>query len=241
MNLGGPIVSAKGVSREFQTRDRAVTAVNGVSLEVFQGEFLAIVGRSGSGKTSLLNLLAGLDRPTAGSVYFEGRDLSELSESQLVEMRRQRVGFVFQSFALLPLLSAQENVELPLHIAGVPWRERQGRATEAISKVGLAARARHRPYELSGGEQQRLGVARALVNNPSVVFADEATGELDTVTAEAIASLLRDLSRSQGITMIVATHDPIVMAKADRVVTMADGSILKQEVRIKPSGMVAMP
>ncbi|MBM3926435.1 MAG: ABC transporter ATP-binding protein [SAR202 cluster bacterium] len=241
MNLGGPIVSAKVVSREFPTREKAVLAVNGVSLEVFQGEFLAIVGRSGSGKTSLLNLLAGLDRPTSGSVYFEGRALSELSESQLVELRRRRVGFVFQSFALLPLLSAQENVELPLHIAGVPWKERQGRAAEAIAKVGLAARARHRPYELSGGEQQRLGVARALVNNPSVVFADEATGELDTVTAEAIATLLRDLTRSQGVTMIVATHDPIVMAKADRVVTMADGSVVKHEVRTKPASMAAMP
>ncbi len=208
---------------------RAVTAVNGVTLDIFPGEFLAVTGRSGSGKTTLLNLMAGLDRPTAGSVYFEGRDLATLSEAGLVELRRRKIGFVFQSFGLMPLLSAYENVELPLHISGVSWRERRKRALEALEMVGLGPRARHRPYELSGGEQQRVAIARALVAGPDVVFADEPTGELDTATAMSIANILRDTARSRGVTVIVATHDLTLARMSVRTVDLVDGSIRPAE------------
>ena len=167
-----------------------MTALSSISLTVEQGDFLAVTGRSGSGKTTLLNLLSGLDRPSTGTVHFRGDDLADLREADLVDMRRHRIGFVFQSFGLMPLLSAQENVELPLHIGGLSWRERRQRATEALKAVGLGTRARHRPFELSGGEQQRVSIARALVTQPEVVFADEPTGELDTATARSIAETL---------------------------------------------------
>ena len=220
-----PVISTRNVMREFESGESAVTAVSDVSLDVLSGEFLAVTGRSGSGKTSLLNLMAGLDQPTSGTVLFEGHDLATLPESELVELRRRKIGFIFQSFGLLPLLSAHENVELSLHIGGVPWRERRKRAMEALEMVGLGARARHRPYELSGGEQQRVAIARALVTGPRVVFADEPTGELDSATAASIAAILLDITRYQGVTVIVATHDPIVSGRADRVVQMVDGAL----------------
>ena len=204
----------------------AVTAVDSVDLEVGRGELLALVGRSGSGKTTLLNLLSGLDRPTAGTVLFQGADLTRLPEKELVELRRLHIGFVFQSFGLMPLLSAQENVELPLHIVGVGWRERRRRAQEALASVGLGPRARHRPYELSGGEQQRVSIARALVARPDVVFADEPTGELDTSTARVIADILADIASGQGATVIVATHDLDLADRADRSLEMADGRLV---------------
>ncbi|CAI8015522.1 Uncharacterized ABC transporter ATP-binding protein YknY [Geodia barretti] len=197
-----------------------------------QGELIAIVGASGSGKSTLLNILAGLDRPSAGGVWtsgaalFRGQDLSRLPERELVEFRRRSIGFVFQSFGLMPLLSAQENVELPLHIIGVSWRERRRRAQEALASVGLGPRARHRPYELSGGEQQRVSIARALVTGPEVVFADEPTGELDTTTARSIIDILRRIS-AEGTTVIVATHDLSLAAAADRQLEMSDG-LLKE-------------
>ena len=178
--------------------EQAVTAVNSIDLDIAPGEFLGVTGRSGSGKTTLLNLLAGLDQPDAGTVAFEGKRLSELGESQLVELRRTRIGFVFQSFGLIPLLSAFENVELPLHIGGIRWRDRRQRAAEALDLVGLGSRTGHRPYELSGGEQQRVAIARALVTGPSVVFADEPTGELDSVTGISIATILRTLPETGG-------------------------------------------
>ncbi|CAI8016371.1 Uncharacterized ABC transporter ATP-binding protein TM_0352 [Geodia barretti] len=165
------------ITRAFGSGDQRVVALQEVDLNVFPGEFLAVTGRSGSGKTTLLNLLAGLDQPTAGHVLFDGQDLSAIPDASLVELRRHKIGFVFQSFGLMPLLSAYENVELPLHIGGVSWRERRRRALEALELVGLGLRSRHRPYELSGGEQQRVAIARALVSNPQVVFADEPTGE----------------------------------------------------------------
>ena len=176
--------------------------------------------------TTLLNLLSGLDRPTAGTVLFQGADLTRLPEKELVELRRLRIGFVFQSFGLMPLLSAQENVELPLHIVGVRWRERRRRAQEALSSVGLGPRARHRPYELSGGEQQRVSIARALVARPDVVFADEPTGELDTTTARVITDILADIASEQGATVIVATHDLSLAGRADRSLEMADGRLV---------------
>ena len=222
---GAAILSARGLTRIFGDGTAAVRAVNGVDLDIGPGEFLAVLGRSGSGKTTLLNLLAGLDQPTAGAVYFEGRNLAELTEGQLVELRRNRIGFVFQSFGLIPLLSAYENVELPLHIGGTAWRERRQRAAQALELVGLGSRMGHRPYELSGGEQQRVAIARALVTNPAALFADEPTGELDSATGQAIAAILRDIAKERGVTVIAATHDLALAGLSSRAVAMADGAL----------------
>ena len=218
-------LAAESVVREFGEGESAVRAVNEVTVTISPGEFVALVGRSGSGKTTLLNLLAGLDRPSSGKVWFEGRELSQMSERELVGLRRERIGFVFQSFGLIPLLSAFENVELPLHIAGVSWRDRRRRANEALDLVGLTGRSGHRPYELSGGEQQRVAIARALVADPSVLFADEPTGELDSVTGQTIGGIMRDIGASRGVTVVTATHDLILADMADRRLQMADGRI----------------
>ena len=225
MTTTATALAAESVVREFGDGDNAVRAVDGVSVNIAPGEFVALVGRSGSGKTTLLNLLAGLDRPSEGKVWFEGRELSGLSEKELVGLRRERIGFVFQSFGLIPLLSAFENVELPLHIGGVSWRERRRRANESLELVGLLGRSGHRPYELSGGEQQRVAIARALVAGPSVVFADEPTGELDSVTAESIGGIMREIGASRGVTVVTATHDLMLADMADRRLQMADGRI----------------
>jgi putative ABC transport system ATP-binding protein len=232
-NAGGNDENAalvtEAVSRDFGQGDSAVRAVDSVSLSIGSGEFVALVGRSGSGKTTLLNLLAGLDRPSEGKVWFEGREISELPDKELVKLRRERLGFVFQSFGLIPLLSAFENVELPLHISGVSWRERRRKANEALDMVGLTGRVRHRPYELSGGEQQRVAIARALVAGPAVLFADEPTGELDSVTAQTIGGIMRDIGASRGVTVVTATHDLMLGDMADRRLQMADGRILPDE------------
>ena len=220
---GPALLSARGLTRRFGAGPAAVTAVNSIDLDIAPGEFLAVMGRSGSGKTTLLNLLAGLDQPTAGGVTFEGRNLADLTEGEMVALRRARLGFVFQSFGLIPLLSAYENVELPLHLGGVSWRERRQRAAQALAQVGLDSRMGHRPYELSGGEQQRVALARALVINPAALFADEPTGELDSATGRAIASLLRDTARERGVTVIAATHDPTLAALSSRALAMTDG------------------
>jgi putative ABC transport system ATP-binding protein len=222
----GPILTATDVSRIFGSGDTAVTALSSISLTVEQGDFLAVTGRSGSGKTTLLNLLSGLDRPSTGTVFFHGDDLADMREADLVNMRRHRIGFVFQSFGLMPLLSAQENVELPLHIGGLSWRERRQRATEALQAVGLGTRARHRPFELSGGEQQRVSIARALVTQPEVVFADEPTGELDTATARSITETLGEVAASRRATVIVATHDLDLAATAQRRLDLVDGQLV---------------
>ena len=218
-------LAAESVVREFGEGESAVRAVNEVTVNIAPGEFVALVGRSGSGKTTLLNLLAGLDRPSSGKVWFEGRELSQMPERELVGLRRDRIGFVFQSFGLIPLLSAFENVELPLHIAGVSWRDRRRRANEALDLVGLTGRSGHRPYELSGGEQQRVAIARALVADPSVLFADEPTGELDSVTGQTIGGIMRDIGASRGVTVVTATHDLLLADMADRRLQMADGRI----------------
>ena len=222
------IIAASGLSRAFQAGSSTVWAVNGVDLQVQAGELLVLTGRSGSGKTTLLNLLSGLDRPTDGIALFQGQDLSRMPEKELVELRRRKIGFVFQSFGLMPLLSAQENVELPLHINGVSWRERRRRAQEVLESVGLGPRARHRPYELSGGEQQRVSIARALVTRPEVMFADEPTGELDTTTARAITAILKEIS-AEGTTVITATHDLTLAEVGDRWLEMVDGSLSDSE------------
>jgi putative ABC transport system ATP-binding protein len=225
----GPVLTASDVSRVFGSGETAVTALSSISLTVEQGDFLAVTGRSGSGKTTLLNLLSGLDRPSTGSVHFHGDDLARLKEADLVDMRRHKIGFVFQSFGLMPLLSAQENVELPLHIGGISWRERRQRAADALQAVGLGTRARHRPFELSGGEQQRVSIARALVTQPEVVFADEPTGELDTATAWSIAETLGEVAASRRATVIVATHDLGLAAMAKRRIDLVDGQVVSPD------------
>jgi putative ABC transport system ATP-binding protein len=233
---GGPVlealISARELTRVFGSGETGVIAVNQVSVDIFPGEILAVVGRSGSGKTTLLNLLSGLDRPTSGEVLFQGRDIATFSDASLVELRRHKIGFVFQSFGLMPLLSAQENVELPLHIGGIPWRERRNRSLKALELVGLQSRAKHRPYELSGGEQQRASIARALVSGASVLFADEPTGELDSTTASSIATVLRDIAVRQGTTVLVATHDPLLAAVCGRTLELVDGALAAQPSRL---------
>ena len=223
-----PILVAQQLVRTFGSGQREVTALNNVDLDIFPGEVLAIIGRSGSGKTTLLNILGGLDRPTGGAVLYEGRPVYSMSESELTELRRHEISFIFQSFGLLLILSAYENVELPLRINGVPRGERQLRVQEALETVGLGARAKHRPYELSGGEQQRVAVARALAVKPSVILADEPTGELDSATGMEIIKVLRDIAHSQGITVVVATHDLTLANMSDRIKEMADGAFVEQ-------------
>ena len=219
------ILAAVEVSRTFGAGDQQVRALDHVSLEIAAGEFLAVTGRSGSGKTTFLNLLGGLDHPTEGAVYVEGRNLNELSDRELTALRRTVIGFVFQSFGLLPLLSAQENVEVVLHIAGMPAAPRRERAREVLDAVGLLPRAKHRPYELSGGEQQRLGLARALAPRPRVILADEPTGELDSTTGRAMGRLLADTVEREGVALLVATHDLALAALAGRTFHLVDGRL----------------
>ena len=218
-----PTLLLSKVSRIFGSDDNSVRAVNEVSLKIYHGQFIALVGRSGSGKTTLMNIMSGLDKPSSGSVYYDGTDLGSMKEYELVQLSRTRLGFIFQSFGLISLLSAYENVQLPLHISGVSWRERRRRATEALDMVGLASRSSHRPYELSGGEQQRVAIARALVSGPSILFADEPTGELDSVTAMSISTILLNISKQNGVTVVVATHDPTLSNMCDITFNMADG------------------
>jgi len=221
-----PIVSAHGLERVFTFGRQLIRAVHDVSLDVHEGQLVMITGRSGSGKTTLLNLLAGLDRPNKGTVYFRGHEVSKLPEWQLVELRRREIGFVFQSFALLPLLSAYENVELPLRIANWKRSEQRQRALDCLEMVGLARRANHRPYELSGGERQRVAIARALAHRPCLILADEPTGELDATTGLAIFSLLREIITKEGVTVIVTTHDVTMTRFANVNWHMSDGAFV---------------
>ncbi len=224
------LIVTEDLCRTYKLGGEEVHALRNISMTVLPGQFIAVVGRSGSGKTTLLNLMAGLDRPTSGRVLFQERDLAQMGEKELTEIRRHKMGFVFQSFGLLPLLSALENVELPLRIAGVKPGEREERAREALEMVGLAKRARHRPYELSGGEQQRVAIARAIVNRPPLLLADEPTGELDSVNARAIFGLFKEMVRKQGISVVAATHDSTLLAMADDVREIRDG-VLQEHVK----------
>lgn len=228
----GPTIEAIDITRTFQLAGEDVTAVKQLSFDVHHGQFLALVGRSGSGKTTLLNLLAGLDHPTTGKVLFEGRDMAQFSERDFIELRRNRIGVVFQSFALLPLLSAYENVELPMRIAGLSARERSERTNDALEMVGLTRRARHRPYELSGGEQQRVSIARAVAMRPDIVLADEPTGELDSNNAQSIFGLFREMVTDQGMSVVATTHDHTLLDMADRIYTMQDGEMELSEDRM---------
>ena len=220
------IVATENLGRKYRVGSEEVTALHDVNMVVYPGQFIAVVGRSGSGKTTLLNLMAGLDKATTGTVLFEERDLSQMSESELTEIRRHKIGFVFQSFGLLPLLSAFENVELPLRISGERVKEREKRTREALEIVGLSDRARHRPYELSGGEQQRVAIARAIVTRPPLILADEPTGELDSVNADSIFGLFAEMVRTETISVVAATHDSTLLAMADEVLEMRDGRIV---------------
>ena len=202
-----------------------VPALDGVEFSVFRGEFVALVGPSGSGKSTLLNLIGALDRPSQGELSVDGLSLGEAKEAQWVRHRRERVGFIFQSFNLLPTFSAVENVEMPLTLAEVARPERRNRALELLGSVGLAHRAGHRPHELSGGEKQRVAIARALANKPFLLLADEPTGNLDSKTGVIILDLLCGLLRSQQLTMIMVTHDLQVAARADRIIHLQDGKI----------------
>ncbi|MFF1764864.1 ABC transporter ATP-binding protein [Streptomyces sp. NPDC058249] len=216
-------IQLRSVSRRFGSGDSAVTALDQVSLSFPEGTFTAVMGPSGSGKSTLLQCAAGLDRPTSGSVVIGGTDLTKLNETKLTLLRRERIGFVFQSFNLLPSLTAEQNVALPLRLAG--RRPPKARVREVLEQVGLGDRARHRPTEMSGGQQQRVALARALITRPEVLFGDEPTGALDSQTGREVLKLLRDMVDSDGQTVIMVTHDPVAAAYADRVVCLVDGRV----------------
>jgi putative ABC transport system ATP-binding protein len=205
-----------------------VAAVAGIDLEIGKGEAVALVGPSGSGKSTLLNLIGGLDRPTGGEIWVDGENIAAASPRRLVAHRRERIGFVFQSFNLLPYRTALENVEVPLMVAGLPRTERRARARQLLERVGLGARTGHRPSQLSGGEQQRVAVARALANTPSILLADEPTGNLDSATGTEVMHLLRDLNQD-GLTLIIVTHDMTIAAYATRIIRLRDGKIVSIE------------
>ncbi len=221
----GPVLSVRDVRRDYRVGDEIVRALRGVSLDVCAGDYVAVVGPSGCGKSTLLNLLGAVDRPTSGTVRIRGRDVSTMRDAEATAFRLRNVGFVFQRFYLMPMLSARENVELPMAEAGVAAAARSTRARELLAYVGLAARERHRPSQLSGGEQQRVAIARALANRPAVLLADEPTGELDAVTGADIVALFGRLN-ADGTTIVVVTHDDELARASRRVVHMRDGAIV---------------
>jgi ABC-type lipoprotein export system ATPase subunit len=222
-----PTISARDLSREYRMGETRIHAVNGISLQIERGEFVALLGASGSGKSTLLNLVAGLDRPTSGSITVNGRELAKMSAEELARYRRHTVGMVFQAFNLVPTMTLLENVELPMRFAEVDRAERAGRARDALERVGLSARVAHRPPELSGGEQQRAAIARALINRPSLLLADEPTGNLDSRTGEEIMNYLRECHDSQGLTVLLVTHERALADRyAQRVLTLADGRLV---------------
>lgn len=226
------MVVVEALTRDYPSGDSVVHALRGIDLSVGRGQLLAVKGRSGSGKTTLLNLLGGLDKPTSGRVLVDGAEVSAMSESKLVAFRRQTVAFIFQAFGLVPILSAAENVEIPLRLVRAEPTERDDRVMELLDLVGLGERANHRPHEMSGGEQQRVAIARALANRPKLLLADEPTGQLDSTTGHAIMATLRSVVRAEGVTAVVATHDPGLLDLADRVVEIQDGRIRELEAAV---------
>ncbi|WP_405665886.1 ABC transporter ATP-binding protein [Streptomyces sp. NBC_01166] len=223
----GPMVSVEDLHRSYGSGAAAVHALRGVSFEIPRGELVALKGRSGSGKTTLLNLVGGLDTPDSGRITVGGTDLSGLGEDGLLELRRDRIGFIFQSFGLIPILTAAENVGVPMRLRRTDPHEREERVALLLSLVGLGDHAQQRPGELSGGQQQRVAIARALANRPALLIADEPTGQLDAETGLAVMHLLRAVVRSEGVTVLVATHDPQLLGFADRVLELSDGHLLE--------------
>ena len=221
----GPLLTVRGVHRRFGSGPTAVHALRDVSFDVAPGTMVALVGRSGSGKTTLLNVVGGLERPDAGTVVVDGTEVTALDEDGLSRLRREKVAYVFQTFGLIPVLSAAENVGVPLRMARASAGERERRVGMLLELVGLADHARQRPDELSGGQQQRVAIARALAASPRLLVADEPTGQLDAETGLAVMALLRGVVESEGVTVLVSTHDPVMMALADRVMRMHDGQV----------------
>lgn len=224
--MGDPLLRLEKVERVYRLGNQEVHALRGIDLEVHQGSFIALMGRSGSGKTTLLNMMGGLDRPTSGRVFYMGRDLATFSERELTRWRRQEIGLIFQAYALLPALTAIENVEVPLRISGARPRDSIARSRECLELVGLGKRAHHRSFELSGGEQQRVAIARALVTRPRLILADEPTGELDQATAIKVLELFRNIVDTEGVTICMVTHDPVAASYADITYTLEDGRII---------------
>ena len=220
---------AKEVTKEYRSGEHTLAVLKDVSFDVPQGSFIAIVGPSGSGKTTLLGLLAGLDQPTRGSITLEDVDLGDLDENARARLRGEKVGFVFQTFQLIPTLTALENVQVPLELRGTPGAEE--RAKELLERVGLSARAHHFPMQLSGGEQQRVAIARAFANSPRILFADEPTGNLDGATGAKIFELLQSLNTDSGATIVLVTHDANLASKATRIIRLSDGEIVEDSVR----------
>jgi putative ABC transport system ATP-binding protein len=233
----GPLLVAEGVRKVYRTGEIEVEALADLSLTVLPGEMVAVMGPSGSGKTTLLNCLSGLDDIDGGRVLVDSRDLFAMSDAARTTHRAKAMGFIFQSFNLIPVFTAAENVELPLLLAGTPAREARKRATEMLDRVGLGGRTRHRPNELSGGEQQRVTIARALASRPAIVWADEPTGNLDSQMAEQIVDLLHELNRVDGQTILLVTHDAGIGATAQRLIHMRDGRLVKDERQTAGAGV----
>ena len=225
------IIRAEGVVKSYRTDTEKLTVLKGIDVSVRRGEMVGIMGPSGCGKTTFLNSLSGLDNVDEGQIWLEGVDLAKMSDRQRTSYRAQRMGFIFQVYNLLPVLSSVENVELPLLVSGMRPKEARERSLDALETVGLKDWARHRPAQLSGGQRQRVTIARALVNNPAIVWADEPTGALDSKTAGEIMELMRDLNERQGLTFVIVTHDPGVGASCDRVIQMRDGVIVGETVK----------
>lgn len=223
-----PLLELAGITKDYRLGKTFVHALRGLDLTIEQGEIVALMGPSGSGKSTLMHILGALDTPTGGVATFNGQNLQQLSENQLVTLRGRKVGFVFQTFNLVPTLSAQKNVELPMIFLRVPKRERAARARELLTKVGLADRIRHKPNELSGGERQRVAIARALANDPEIILADEPTGNLDTETGGTILDVLKHLSVADGRTVVLVTHDPDAVRIANRVIRLRDGRVVEE-------------
>ena len=221
------VVEAKDITKVYQMGEVEVHALRGLSVNIAPGEILSIMGPSGSGKSTLMNILGCLDRPTSGEYHLNGESVANMTDDQLAEIRNRGVGFVFQSFNLLPRATALANVELPMRYAVLNGRNRKKVATEALEAVGLGDRIHHRPNELSGGQMQRVAIARALVNNPAIIMADEPTGNLDTKAGDELMTLLRNLNKDRGTTLIIVTHDPEIAELTDRVISIRDGRIVE--------------
>jgi len=226
-----PIISLRNVVKIYKTKKVRFKALNGISLDIYPHEFVAIVGTSGSGKSTMLNLIAGLEKPTAGKIFVKERPVHKMSEDDLVDFRRKHVGFIFQKFNLMDTLTAFENAAFPLMLRGISEKERAAAAKEILSVLGLREHLEHYPDELSGGQQQRVSIARAIITHPQIIFADEPTGNLDSRTAEQIAGLLKEIVHQEGATLLMVTHDIEKAKYADRIIRLADGEIVSIETR----------